>query len=283
MPYQTTTFDVMIASPGDVQVERNIAREVIYEWNAIHSHSTKIVLHPVGWETHSTPRMGDRPQAIINKQLLEMSDLLIAIFWTRLGTPTGEALSGTVEEIDKHLESGKPVMVYFSSVPVRLESVDEEQYRALKDFRRECEQRGLVDSYESPTDFRNKLGRHLAATINDHEHFKISSAAPIKSALSFENRPDIPELSKEAMELLLEASKDPRGCIMHLRHLNGMDVITNNRSFVEQGSSRSRATWVGAVDELAETGLIKDVGYKGEIFELTRDGYEVAELLSASA
>lgn len=41
------------------------------------------VLTPIGWETHSTPDMSDRPQALINKQLLKTRDLLVAVFWTR--------------------------------------------------------------------------------------------------------------------------------------------------------------------------------------------------------
>lgn len=71
--------------------------------------------------------MGDRPQAIINKQLLEQSDLLVAVFWTRLGSPTGATNSGTVEEIEEHLAAKKPTMLYFSSAPVRPDSVDNEQ------------------------------------------------------------------------------------------------------------------------------------------------------------
>ena len=62
------------------------------------------MLLPVGWETHATPAMGDRPQAIINKQILAGCDLLVAVFWTRLGSPTGAAASGTVEEIEEHLQ-----------------------------------------------------------------------------------------------------------------------------------------------------------------------------------
>jgi len=77
MSYLATVFNVMIASPGDVQLERKVAREVIHEWNAIHSMSRKIVLQPVGWETNVAPLMGDRPQAIINAQILKNSDLLI--------------------------------------------------------------------------------------------------------------------------------------------------------------------------------------------------------------
>ncbi len=66
----------MIASPGDVSSERSIIREVVYEWNVINSDTNNTVLLPVGWETHSSPDMGDRPQAIINKQILNGCDLL---------------------------------------------------------------------------------------------------------------------------------------------------------------------------------------------------------------
>jgi hypothetical protein len=103
--------------------------------------SRRIVLLPVGWETHSAPILGDRPQEIINSQILRDSDLLIAVFWTRIGTPTGKAVSGTVEEIDKHIHDGKPALIYFSSTPVRPESVDEEQYKMLKEFKEECKKR----------------------------------------------------------------------------------------------------------------------------------------------
>jgi len=41
MSYNAHVFNVMIASPGDVASERSIIRDVIYEWNAIHSKSRK--------------------------------------------------------------------------------------------------------------------------------------------------------------------------------------------------------------------------------------------------
>ena len=66
-------------------------------------------------EARVCPAMGDRPQAIINKQVLANCDLLVAVFWTRIGSPTGVAVSGTVEEIQEHLNAGKPAMIYFSS------------------------------------------------------------------------------------------------------------------------------------------------------------------------
>lgn len=97
MAYNAKVFNVMIASPGDVASERSIIRDVIYEWNAIHSQLRNIVLLPIGWESHSSPEMGDTPQGIINKQVLLKCDLLVGVFWTRLGTKTREFESGTVE------------------------------------------------------------------------------------------------------------------------------------------------------------------------------------------
>ncbi len=47
--------------------------------------------------------MGDRPQGIINEQLVNNCDIFIGIFWGRLGTRTGKTESGSVEEIEKFI------------------------------------------------------------------------------------------------------------------------------------------------------------------------------------
>jgi hypothetical protein len=48
MAFEATACNVMIASPGDVQVERNIVREVVHEWNAVNASARSTVLLPVG-------------------------------------------------------------------------------------------------------------------------------------------------------------------------------------------------------------------------------------------
>lgn len=171
MSYRAQVFNVMIASPGDVLAERSIAREVIAEWNAVNSNRTGIVLMPLSWESHSYPEMGDRPQAIINKQILKECDLLIAVFWTRLGTPTGEFDSGTVEEIEGHIDAGKPAMLYFSDLPVQPDSVDPEQYKTLKQFKERSKNSGLCETYSDLNEFRSKLYRQLQLTVNSHQAF----------------------------------------------------------------------------------------------------------------
>ena len=55
MAYQATVLNVMIASPSDVADERQLVRDAIYDWNAIHSKQFGVMLNPVGWETHVAP------------------------------------------------------------------------------------------------------------------------------------------------------------------------------------------------------------------------------------
>jgi hypothetical protein len=165
MSYTANVIKIMVATPSDVAAERKVIRDVIYEWNSVHSKDKEIVLLPAGWESDASPSMGERPQAIINKQVLKNCDLLIAVFWTRLGSPTGKAASGSVEEIEEHLNAGKPAMIYFSSAPVAFGSVDMKQYEALSDFKKACRQKGLIAEYDSLEDFKGKVSRQLAHTI----------------------------------------------------------------------------------------------------------------------
>jgi hypothetical protein len=273
MTYFATVVKVMIASPSDVSQERRVVRDVIHEWNDVHADDRKIVLMPVGWESHSSPEMGDRPQGIINKQILDGCDLLIAVFWTRLGSPTGQAPSGTVEEIEEHIGAGRPAMIYFSAAPVRADSVDASQYEALKAFRESCRERGLIEEYESITEFRNKLVRQLAQTVIRQY---ARSSSPSERAELYQGPLDT-QLSAEGQELLLEAVKDEGGVIMKLGTFDGMHVQTNNREFSTLGDARSEAKWRAAVDELHSEGLIEDRAGKDEVFFVTNEGYRAAE------
>lgn len=55
-------------------------------------------------------------------QLVDKCDMAVGVFWTRLGTPTDLAASGTVEEIERLGQADKIVMLYFSRAKVDLEA-----------------------------------------------------------------------------------------------------------------------------------------------------------------
>lgn len=167
MSFDAKIFRVLIASPGDIEDERNVVPEIINEWNAINASSSKVVLMPVKWETHSAPLLGDRPQAIINKQLVEDCDILVGIFWTRIGTNTGVSISGTAEEIEQFVKLAKPVMLYFSQAPVEPDKIDIGQFTVLKTFKEKMRIQGLTESYNGIPDFRQKFSRQLSINVSN--------------------------------------------------------------------------------------------------------------------
>jgi hypothetical protein len=275
MSYQATVFKVMIASPGDILEEKEIIREVLHEWNDIHSEMRKIVLLPVAWETHSSPDMGDRPQAIINRQLKDC-DLLVGVFWTRIGTATGEYPSGTVEEIEEHIKKEKPTMLYFSSAPVHPDSVDPGQYSELKKFKDSCESRGLYEKYSSTVEFKDKFGRQLQRKLNSELYFTELLQSYAKSVGESANS-NMPKLSREAQILLKEATGDRHGYIIRSETMSGYYITSNDKNIVTADDPRKQATWEGAIEELEKFRLIKDQGSKREVFRITREGFEIAD------
>jgi len=274
MSYNSTVYKVTIASPSDVNAERGIVREILSEWNAIHSEKSKAVLLPIGWETHASPEMGASAQSIINKTVLRDCDLLVGIFWTRVGTATENYVSGSVEEIERHIARGKPTMLYFSTAPVMLTSVDPEQYQQLQTFKNSCKSRGLLEGYTDLQEFRSKFSRQIQLKVNQDPYFALSSHPDQLEALT-----QMPAftLSREAQELL-RAAASTDGNIMHMRFLGGEQIQAGRRAFIEERDPRSVATWEGALGDLVNSGFVKPIGTKREMFNVTREGYEFYDL-----
>jgi hypothetical protein len=224
--------------------------------------------------------MGDKPQTILNKQILKDCDLLVGIFWTRVGTATDLYASGTIEEIEEHIKTGKPAMLYFSNSPVHPDSVDKEQYSKLQEFKKSCQTRGLYETFESINEFKEKFFRHLQLKINNDGYFKEKSIINDEKVVSISTVPNVPNLSKEAKVLLKEASNDLQGMILKLRFIGGMRIETHGKNLIEGNNPRTIALWESALEELLNERLILAQGYKGEVFKVTRLGYEIAEIIS---
>ncbi len=269
----------MLASPGDVNEERQIAREIILDWNNINSLSKGIVLLPIDWKYNAVPTRGDRPQEIINKQVLKNADLLVGIFWTRIGTPTGKALSGSVEEIENHINSGKPAMLYFSNRPAVPSIVNQKQYKAVEKLKKECHSNGLINTFNTTEDFKMQLQRHLSMTVNTDDFFiGYKSEKTDETSPTFDNKiKSTNSLSNQARTLLIEAANDLNGQIIRLASMEGFEIQTNGKQHVEDNNLKSKALWESVLDELENKGLIRPLGDKREVFEMTTLGYEVAE------
>lgn len=165
-------------------------------------------------------------------------------------------------------------MIYFSSAPVRMDSVDTDQYSALTKFRDECRQKGIIEEFESSSQFREKVTRNLAQTVLREFSNLSDGAIEFGTAL-----PDV-QISDSAKELLVEASSDKSGIIMKLVTLGGSHVQTNGREFVIHGDARSEAKWRGAISELEVVGYVEDRSGKGEVYFMTDEGFQAADIFS---
>lgn len=189
MPTRSDTYRVLIASPSDLTDERQAATEAVYEWNAEHATAESVVLLPIKWETHAMPQSGVRPQEAINRQLVRDSDILVGMFWTKLGTSTGIAESGTVEEIDQFVGAGRPALLYFSSRPIDPNRIDLKQHRKLRAFKDATYKNALVGRFSTVAELRQTLLRDLLRCVRE-----LKASAPSRRVTRLENASKVTEL-----------------------------------------------------------------------------------------
>ena len=168
---------VLVASPGDAADERAAVSHALLDWNITRGRREGVALLPWLWEKHSVARVGDRPQAIINAQAVDRADVVVAFFDSRLGTSTGVDVSGTAEEINRAVDMGKPVHVYFSDEPLPRD-VEPSQLQALRDFEAGLQSRGVLGRYGDPSDLVGQVVRAIEADIDDHAWRGGGAAAP---------------------------------------------------------------------------------------------------------
>ena len=170
-----------IAQPGPSDVEKEIAivKEVIAGWNQTHWETIGWELKTQHWNTDAIPTMAERGQAAIDHQLIDESDIVIAILWTRLGTPTGLAKSGTEEEITRVISREIHVLAYFSDLEAPGTHDDKNQTEELAAFRSKMMKTGLPFTFKSRRHFRDMFERHLDAVVR-----KLLLERSIKSKMS---------------------------------------------------------------------------------------------------
>ena len=166
--YNANVYQIMIGAPSDIIEEIQMACETINRWNALNSEQYKIVLLPLHWSINSYPSAGNRPQHFLNQQLVEKSDLLICIFGTRIGTPTGKDISGTVEEFKEHVKVGKNVMMFFKNTAENVSSLDPQQLQQLNEFKQSIKESVLWWDYQKAENFKDLLFSKLQLYINDN-------------------------------------------------------------------------------------------------------------------
>lgn len=165
MPRQTLEYRCLLISPKDVEEERDALTKVVREWNAHVGGGLGARVELVRWESHAVPDMSSPAQEVINRQLVESCDLAIAVFWSRLGTPTQEHPSASVEEIALLLSKGARVLVYFSERAIPQERLDLHQLSELQKIRDRFQSEGLLATYSDISGLCIQVNLHLTSVI----------------------------------------------------------------------------------------------------------------------
>lgn len=183
MAKKCEVYKIMIASPSDVEEEWIAIQDSISRWNIDNSDKISVVLIPVRWSSHAVPELGAPPQRILNKQLLDNSDILIGIFWSRIGTQTVDSESGTVDEIEYFRKKNGPVMLYFSSKEIDPYIIDEKQFNSVKKLKERFKQDGIVWEFSNISDLKNEVYRHINSAIHKIRSTKSENEESIKESI----------------------------------------------------------------------------------------------------
>ena len=144
MAYSATVLQCLISCPSDVpRDELAIIRHEITVWNGVYGRVFSASIQPISWSTHAAAEFGQPPQEILNRQIVDECDMCIAVFATRLGTPTTNAVSGTAEEIERLQAAGKYVAILRSERQVKPSATDPDQLKELKQYISKIEKTGL--------------------------------------------------------------------------------------------------------------------------------------------
>jgi nucleoside 2-deoxyribosyltransferase len=155
---------MLISAPADVPDEDlGTVKRTVSQWNLSMGRASNVAVLPMSWNEHAVAEFGERPQAVLNEQLVDEADMALALFADRLGTPTGEADSGTLEEIDRLVDAGKPVCVLVNRAPRSLVGIaaTQEKERLEKAIER-MYQRAIVLPYVNQAELVGHLNNMLS-------------------------------------------------------------------------------------------------------------------------
>ena len=156
-----TAYDLLISCPGDVLRYAEVVKECVDIFNHTLGKNNNVQIMPKHWSIDSFPQSGDKPQELLNKQFVRDCDAAVAIFWTKFGTPTDKYQSGTEEEIEEILSSGKQVFLYFVDAQINPSEMDLEQFKKVKEFKERYKDRGIYCIVKNEEDFRRQFYNHL--------------------------------------------------------------------------------------------------------------------------
>jgi tetratricopeptide (TPR) repeat protein len=169
------TKKVVIVGPSDVEAELATLREVLDIANELLHGDVQMEVW--FWRTEGRPGMHvDGAQGLADEQMrISEADLVVGVFWGRLGTPVSGDESGTAHELRRAVEAWrerrKPeIFLYFCNRPQPMSALRDRtnlrQLTALSQFREALPKEVVHRDFETQEGLRSDFNRHLGRWLN---------------------------------------------------------------------------------------------------------------------
>ncbi|WP_018974261.1 hypothetical protein [Rudaea cellulosilytica] len=243
---------VMISCPADVVEEAEAVEQVLDELNRSSAELLKIRFDSFRWDKDASPGFGDDPQEVINSQVADRFDILVGIFWTRIGSPTSRAKSGSVEEIESAITrlrnepNSLRLLIYFKTENPSLERLDPTQLAGVFEFQKTLGREGvLYKKFSVVEDFKSSLRANI-----------IQAAQELVSKQT--NKP--PEQQFESSASSTQANDDELGLLDYQDIYEGKLAIATSAM-----DGIAAALQASAASTTRRTGELNDLREKGEL------------------
>ena len=149
-------YNVLLSAPSDVVQYLENVKNAIDKFNRELMYDCGICFSTKYWKNDTFPNTGKSAQDIINEQIVKNSDIVIALFGAKLGTPTEKYESGTIEEISQIADIGGKAMTFFATGKlVDIKNIDPEQLKKVQNFKKNY--LGLYNEFETVEQLENSV------------------------------------------------------------------------------------------------------------------------------
>ena len=162
----TKTFNIMISCPSDMVAYLQLVRDFITEYNTKEGINKGVLFVPQDWKNDARTAYGGSAQSVIDRQITNSADAVIALFGAKFGTPTNGFASGTLSEIESvHLNGGE-VMTYFCiGKGIELSSIDPAQLSAVIEYKGKYP--GLYFEFKTKPALKKRVMSDLSKLADD--------------------------------------------------------------------------------------------------------------------
>lgn len=173
MPSTRKILYTFLASPGDLQEEREAIRDVVDEFNESWADELGYQIELLGWE--NTVAGFGRPQELINQDV-DRCDLFIGLIYKRWGTPPdkeGKFSSGFHEEFKRSIarreDSGSPeVALFFKDIPKEFMDDPGDDLKRIQEFKETiiAEKKILFKKFSTTREIEKLVRKRVNAHVN---------------------------------------------------------------------------------------------------------------------